>query len=448
MLKKYFGNKEYYLNVLRIGLPLALSNLLNSCMTIVDGVMVSSIGMVTAVGNARNVLTLNDMTEWGVISGISIFGAQFFGAKQWKNMGKTFALCLFSTLINTLVWVTVTYTIGNRVLLFYLNDPEVCMYSMAYLKIVIIAMIPGAIAFSISTMFRCEHKTKLTFIVSTIFSVANCIFNYVFLYVLNMGIEGAAYGTLLAHSLNAITYIVLIYKLKPKFYIEFKEMFKIDLDFIIPVFRKTLPILLNELLFGIGQTMFNKAYGVLGTQSMDAYYVSNEIFNLFTFVIWGFGNAISIIVGTTLGSGDIERAKRESDYQLGMAFLIGFVLSALVTLFAPSLISLYHVTNSVTFEWTKGLLYVLAIKIWVRTLNYMMFSTLKAGGDSKILNLLDSGIMYLVGLPLAFLSVKYHLGNIVVVVLICQIEQFVRFFITLKRYKSFAWANDLTQLVV
>lgn len=447
MLKKYFGSKEFYENILRIGLPLAMANLLQSCMSIVDGIMVSSIGMVTAVGNARNITTLNDMTEYGIISGISIFGAQFYGAKQKENMSRTFGLCLIADLINVLFWITITYTIGDKVLYFFLKDPEVCKYSYAYIKILIFAMIPGAISYSIATMFRCMHDTKLTFKVSLVGSIVNITFNYLFIYVFKLGIEGAAYGTLVASSTNCIIYVTTMLKRKPDFFMGLKECFDLNLDFVIPVITTMLPLIVNESLFGIGQTLFTKAYGILGTQSMDAYYVSNEIFSLFTFVIWGFGSAISISIGTTLGQGKIEQAKEESNYQLGMTFIIASVLSLLVTIFAPSIIRFYHVTNPVTYKWTKGLLYVLALKIFLRTFNYMMFSTLKAGGDSKIIDFFDSGIMYLVGLPLAFLAVKLHWGNIVVVILICQIEQLVRFLITIKRYKSCIWAKDLTKSV-
>ena len=80
--------------------------------------------------------------------------------------------------------------------------------------------------------------------------------------------------------------------------------------------------------------------------------------------------------------------------------------------------------------------------------NFLMFSTLKAGGDAKILNFLDSGIMYLVGIPIAFISVSVlHINNIVWVLLLTQIEQFVRFILTYRRYKSDIWAKDLTKSI-
>ena len=77
----------------------------------------------------------------------------------------------------------------------------------------------------------------------------------------------------------------------------------------------------------------------------------------------------------------------------------------------------------------------------------MMMSTLKAGGDSRILNVLDSGIMYAVGVTLAFASVYAGIRSIVIVVLICQMEQVVRFFFAMVRYKKGYWVRNLTTLI-
>ena len=82
-----------------------------------------------------------------------------------------------------------------------------------------------------------------------------------------------------------------------------------------------------------------------------------------------------------------------------------------------------------------GIMIVQAVKISMRLYNFMIFSVLKAGGDSKIISLLDSGIMWSVGIPLAFLCVNVlHIHNIALVFLIVQLEQLVRMIIGMKRF--------------
>ena len=186
----------------------------------------------------------------------------------------------------------------------------------------------------------------------------------------------------------------------------------------------------------------------MGAQSMDAYYVSNQIFNLFLFAIYGYGNAVSILIGTRLGQGRIEIAKQESKYQIVLGFIIGLIMMLSMDIFAKPLINLFGYSDGLIYNLACGMVYVLSVKLFLRMFNFMMFSTLRAGGDTKVLNILDSGIMYLVGLPLAYISV-YIIGirNIVFVLAICQIEQFVRLILTSMRYKSAIWAKDLTTTI-
>lgn len=261
-----------------------------------------------------------------------------------------------------------------------------------------------------------------------------------------MGVVGAAWGTLLASSLNALIYISIILYSKPDFLIP-NKMFDIRVGFLKPVLKTMLPLIINETFFGLGMSLFNKAYGMLGTKAMDAVYVANQVFNMFTFVIWGYGNAISVIVGSTLGKGKLEQAKIESRYQLGCSIIIGLSLSILMAAFAKVYLRFFNIVDPITYRNTELILYAFAFKVFLRTMTYMLFSTLKAGGDSKILNLYDSGFMYLIGLPLAFICALAGMKSIGLLILIVQLEQVVRLIFTLRRFNSYIWVKDLTKLV-
>lgn len=447
-LLNYIGDKEFYLKTFRVTFPLAMTMLLTSCMSIIDSIMVSSIGMVTAVGNATQIITLSNGISWGITSGIAIFAAQFFGAKQFDKMGKTLGLSIILSLINALIWILVSYLFPDQILLFYLDDLEVLEYSRRYLQIVVLAEIPLALNNSIGIMYRSEHNTKLTFIISLFGAIFNIFFNYLFIFVLDIGVEGAAIGTLIAQSLVFLIYVFYIIKDKPSFILGI-ENFKLHLSFVKPIFARIIPLIINETLFGFGMTLFVKAFGLLGTQSMDAYYVANQIFNLFLFLVHGYGSAVSILIGTRLGQGRIELAKQEAKYQLGLGAMLAVGLIIFIIIFKAPLLELYNVQDMNTYITCGGLLNVFAFKVFMRMFNFLMFSTLKAGGDASILNFLDSGIMYLVGIPIAFISILiFKIDSIVLVLLLCQIEQVVRFILTYRRYRTGTWANDLTKSMV
>ncbi|MBR6260165.1 MAG: polysaccharide biosynthesis C-terminal domain-containing protein [Erysipelotrichaceae bacterium] len=446
-LRQYIGDRDFYLKVLRIALPCALAQLLLSGRSIICSIMVSKIGMVTAVGNANNVVYLHDYLLWGLEAGAALFGAQFFGAGQYKNMAKTQGIFLSLSFLNALFWIIAVFTAGDKLLLFYLNDPSIMSYSWTYLKLVMVSLFFMCITTSIRCMYQSMHRTRVSFTISAFYVLCNILLNYLFIYVLNKGVAGAGMGVLFTEILICIGSILFVLYDKPVFACGLKEMFSFGSNFVTPFVKKVLPIAFNEMLCGFGQSLFNKAYGMLGSASMEAIYIGSEIFSMALFAVWGYGEAVSIITGTLLGEGRIEQAKEESRYHLGLSFLVGLALWAFMVLFSPMFLSLYHISDPFVYDSATKLLAVYGFKAFLRVFTYVMFCTLKAGGDSKIYNLLDSGIMYAVGIPIAFIGVWLGMKDVVLLVLLCQLEQVVRFFLTLKRYNSYKWANNLTELV-
>ena len=446
-IREYIGDMDFYKKVGRVALPCALSQLLLSCRSIISSIMVSSIGMVTAVGNATNVIYLHDYLLWGFEAGAALFGAQFFGAGQYKNMAKTQGIFLLFSLLNAGIWIAISFTAGDKLLLFYLNDPELLPYSWTYLKYVMISLIFMCISQSYRCMYSAMHQAKVTFAFSLCYVINNLLCDFLFIYVLKLGVAGAGMAILLSEIITCIFWIAYAYRNKPVFLLGLKEMFSFGVGFVSPFLAKVAPIAFNETLFGFGQSLFNKAYGMLGSSSMEAIYVGSEILSLALFIVWGYGEAVSILQGTLLGEGRIEQAKEESKYHLGLSFAVGLVLWLFMVILSPMFLHLYQISDPVVYDSCKSLLAVYGFKAFLRVFTYVMFCTLKAGGDSKIYNLLDSGIMYAVGIPIAFAGVYFGMKDIVMLVLLCQIEQVVRFFLTLKRYNSYKWANNLTGLV-
>ena len=127
---------------------------------------------------------------------------------------------------------------------------------------------------------------------------------------------------------------------------------------------------------------------------------------------------------------------------------MALVLMLFMALCSKPLVRLFNLSDPVTNSLAVSLLYVFTVKLSMRLYNFVIFSILRSGGDANIIQFLDSGIVWLVGLPLAFFSVNVlNLDNIVIVLLITQLEQLVRLIFGMKRIFTYIWAKDLTVLV-
>ena len=190
--RNYIADKDFYLKVFRVAFPIALSHLLLSCRSIISSIMVSSIGMVTAIGNASNIIYLHDYLLWGIEAG----AAQFFGAKQYRNMARTQGIFLIMALLNAVFWIFAVYLFGDKLLLFYLDDPEIAFYSLQYLRYAVISLLFMCVTISFKCMYQSMHMTRLTFIESAIYVCLNIINNCLFIFVFDLGIKGAGLSLL------------------------------------------------------------------------------------------------------------------------------------------------------------------------------------------------------------------------------------------------------------
>ena len=450
--EKYVGPKSFYTETARIAVPLALQSALMSGQAMIDTIMVSWIGMVSAVGTAAQIDTLAAMINYGVIGGISMFASQFFGADDHRNMKRCTGLGLMLVLTNGILWWLLATFFGRQILTFYMKDPAVVENGLLYLSISRFSLLINGMNFCFSNMFRSTKQPHISLRASILTTCTNITFNWLLIFGIGpfpaMGVQGAALGTIIAQCVSGIVLIGYAIYSKQPFIGRFSEMFAFDKAFLRPIAARIYPLIINESTFGFGQTLFVKAFGLLGKDAMDAYYVGNQIFNLLTFVIYGYGNSVQILLGSELGKGHIEKAKQECEYHIGLAFVLSCILVLFLVVFARPLVSLFGLQDPAVNAMAVTIVRVFAVKASMRLYNFPIFSILRSGGDAKVLQFLDSGLQWLIGLPCAFLCVSVlHMQNIALVLLITQLEQLVRLVLGMRRVKTYKWARDLTKLV-
>ncbi|MCF0110379.1 MAG: MATE family efflux transporter [Erysipelotrichaceae bacterium] len=449
MLKEYFGDKEFYKRVAWIALPVALQQLLSSAMGIVDSIMVSWIDGVTAVGTASQIENICITLAFGGVTGIGIFAAQFYGAKEYDNMKRTFGLSLlYCGIIGVVFYLAVTF-FGREICLFYIEDEAVVSSALEYLAITRYAYLPMCLAFCFSYQYRCVHKTTVPLILGVVGMMTNVVLNYLLIFgkfgCPELGVAGAAIGTLVAQCVSLFLYVVYTLKKKMVFAGSPKVMFDLPVSFVKPIVIRSYPLVLNEFFFSFGASMYIKAYGLLGKLATDSYYVGNQINNIFFSACNGLVSATGVVLGASLGENDKEKAIRQSKYFIGMAGVLSIALSLIIIWSAKGLVSLFGLQNPVVHDSAVMIVRICGIRIMLRLFNATVFSSLRAGGDSKFLVFLDSGIMWAIGIPLAyFIILGLHIRSIVWVYFLVQAENIVRLVIGLRRFSSYKWVNNLT----
>ena len=150
-----------------------------------------------------------------------------------------------------------------------------------------------------------------------------------------------------------------------------------------------------------------------------------------------------MLVGEQLGKKDLECARRTVRYLFPMSCVLAVLIASLIALFAAPLVSLFRLTDPIVTAASVTMVRLFAVRIAFRLFNVIFMSTLRAGGDSLFLLFLDCGLLWLVGVPLAFAGVTV-LGIQTILFALIQIEQLVRMCIGFVRYRQGKWCRNLT----
>lgn len=432
-----------------VGLPIMIQQMLNSIMGIVDSIMVSSINGVSAVGNATQIENLMMTISFGAASGASIFIAQYFGSKDQVHQRKSFFIGIGFTLLIALGMLTLANFFPRELMGFFIDDVTVIENSLVYLNVVKWSYIPFVITMMFSFAYRSIQKTMVSLGIGIIAMITNVALNAILIFGLfgfpRLGIQGAAIATLIAHTLSAILHVIYArLTQQPFFSLEVKNML-VESPLVRKISSRAIPLMFNELFFGVGMTLFIRFYGMYGPESLESYYVANQLSMFFFFAIMGVNAASSAILGAILGEGKLEEAKITMHYFYGVGVFLAVSLSLLVLILAPWLVSLYG-SGVGQPQLAVLILRVLSLRLSLRVFNVLIFSALRAGGDAKFLTWLDAGLVWGIGLPLtAFLVLVVKVESLAVVLLLVQIEQVVRVVIGLMRVSQGRWLMNLTR---
>ncbi len=451
MLKSYIGPSTFYRRAANIAIPMAVQSTLASCMGIVDTMMVSRIGMVSAVGTASQISFLVILAALGCAAGTSIFSSQFFGAKDHDGLKKVFGISLILTAIVGVLFLILAGLIPETLIGFFSDDAFVIENGSKYLNITKYSFIFLSLSYAYSFSYRSVQNTKILMYVAMVTTVINIALNYMLIFgnfgAPELGIEGAAIATAIAQFAALMLYIIHSNKTKQLFVGSFSQMFHIKISFVKTVLKRIYPMIFNELMYGFGDTLFLVAFGVLGKVALDAFFISAKVGEIFFFISAGMANAGLAMLGSALGKGDIKAAKTEGRYFIGLALMLAVLTSSIVLIFAEELVGLFGVTEADVVESSIFVVRVMSIKIALRMFAVVIFSSLRSGGDTKALAFLDSGIMWSIGLPIVFVAVYFlQIRELWLVCLLMNSEHLIRTILGLIRLRSGKWLNNLTNI--
>ena len=397
--------------IFRTAFPIAMQFFLASAVNLIDVVMIGSLGdsAVAASGGANQIFFLLNLMLFGINSGASVFLSQFWGTRDLKNVRRTMGMMyLLGSVAVTLF--TLGALLAPRFLVgFYVHEEPALSMGASYLRIVGISYPVTALSMILSMVCRCTGDVSIPTRASMLSIGINVVGNSLLIFGLcgfpALGLDGAAIATAIARAAECLFLVLIVYQKKLPGAAKVKELFAFDKSFVTKYIKTAWPVLLNEILWSTGISLYSVAYGLLGTEALAAVQISNTAIQLSTVFTRGLSNACGIFIGRTVGAGDREKA---IDYGYRFSLLLpttGLITGLVMIAVHPLILGLYQVTPE-TLGLAKTLLILQSLQMILKSDSMVLVvGIFRAAGDTMFACLLDTGSVWLVGVPMAFLGV-------------------------------------------
>ncbi len=395
MNNKYFGTWKFYKRALAIAIPIMLQLFIQNLVSLIDNFMVAGLGDVkmSGVNVAGQIIFLFMILINTLCMSGGIFMSQFKGAGDKRGMQQTFRFKLFLTGFFGIAFgiLCLIAPKGMFALLLHNNTDATAIIeqSVRYSKAVAASWILMCLSQSIASSLREVEIVRPPLVISIIATLVNTFFNYVLIYghfgAPRLEVAGAGYATVIARAVELLLFLIYVNYKKPDFLFRIFTLFNIDVALGVKILRKSVLILLSELLWAFSETVATALYNTLGGAEVVSGMAGGfAICNLFFICFSGIVTATTVIVGQELGAGHLDVARQQKNWVLTGSVIFGcifLVIGFLTTLLVPVVFA------SLTVEAraiARGVIMVGAFYLPLWAFLNAQYAISRAGGDVKM----------------------------------------------------------------
>ena len=330
----------------------------------------------------------------------------------------------------------------------YTSDPAVINAGKSYLNIVGFSYLATAVTFCFAMVLRSVENTRLPMVVGVCALSLKTFLNYCLisgrLGFPALGIDGAAAATTIARILECAVLVYLTYRLKTPAAAGLREMVTIDKTLFKKFIPVALPVVINEMMWSLGFSTYYAIYARIGTDAVAVVNIAGTIETLAFVVFIGVCESTGIMVGNRIGAGEKDKAYIYAKRALILGVIGTLLFGMLILAIKGSILSIYNVSET-SRRNISIILTIFALTQWIKVTDMnLIVGVMRSGGDTRFAMALDTGSVWLVGVPMAYLGALVLHLPVYWVYLMVVLEEFVKLLIGLARFLSKKWINDVT----
>ena len=430
-------------DLVRLIIPLIVDQFLQVAVGLSDSIMVARVGeaAVSGVSLVDTVMLLIINIFTALATGGAVIAGQYLGRKDPKT-GCEATAQLFNFTFLFSIFIMILGYLGQNVILYHVFgkiEPEVMKDSRTYLLIVLSSIPMIAMYNAGAAIFRAMGNSNIAMKTSLLMNSINVFGNALLIFGFHRGVEGVAIPAVVSRGVACVVILILLNNQKHELHILHPYPFKIKWNVLKKILYIGIPNGLENSMFQLGKIAVLSLVSGLGTASLAANAVGNNIANFAILPGMSFGFALLTVCAQCVGAGDFEQVKYYTKHMMRVEYLCLIASNLIVILALPFILSVYNLSDEAAQYANDIILYHAACVVTIWPLSFTLPNTLRAAADVKITMVLSIISMWVFRFGFSYLlTMVFHMGIFGVWVAM-TIDWLVRGIFFVCRYRSGRW---------
>ena len=441
----------FYGQIIRLVIPVVIQNLLSAAVSSADVVMLNYVSQdaISAVSLASQYANVLFMIYYGLGTGATMLCAQYYGKKDYMAIRAVEGIALRFSLIVSAVFAVLALCVPEQMMRLFTNEQRLIELGADYLHYMSVAYLCWSMIEVYLSVLRSMERVTICMVLNMVAFGLNVLLNAVFIFGLfgapKMGVSGVALATAISRVVELLGCILVS--------ICSKEV-KLDLRYLFirnkPLFgdfaKLSLPALGNDVVWGVGFSMYSVILGHLGSDAVAANSLVTVVRQFGTVLCYGMASAGGILLGKLIGERQPEELiRRDASLLIRLTIACG-VLGGLLVLAATPFVLRYATLSETAMGYLKTMLLINTYYITGTALNTTMICGIfRSGGDSKFGFYCDLIDMWAYAVPLGFFSAFVLRLPVRWVYFLLMTDEFVKWPFVIRHYKKGQWLRNITR---
>lgn len=445
------NGQKFYKNFFSIYITLVLQNVITLSVNLADNLMLGSYSE-TALAGVAAVNQIQFVYQQIILAlgdGLVIFCSQYWGKRRIDPMKKISSAAMRAALVAAVVLFAAVSIFPYEAVRIFTEDVPIIEEGVGYLGIVRFTYLFFAVTQILLASMRSVESVKIAFRLSVMTLLVNCGINYGLIFghfgAPCMGAKGAAVGTLAARVLECVVLIWYVIKKDEKLRLRLKDYLSTDKVLVWDYVKIVVPILIVQGLWGVNTALQTVILGHMTAAAIAANSAAATLFLVVKSAAVGASSTASVLIGKTIGTGDMGLVKRYAKKLQCLFLLIGVVSGIFLFFIRIPVLGLYDLQPE-TKEMANAFLVILSV-ICVG-MSYQMPTNngiIRGGGSAMFVVKMDLISIWMLVIPLSFFLAFVVKASPAVVVCCLNSDQIFKCIPAFVKCNYGKWIHKLTR---